>query len=206
VDLQESGIPKDQLEAIYKLQYGMNSKILFPVSFPSHVTPNVGFSLNGTVWFNADHSIMTCYLGGEAALLPIEDEHLLQEVADSELPSLKSIYPSIEFPAGPKVVITGEEPFPTFSHTLAVCWHKEEFSKGSYANWNSENEKMFSQTFSSHGYTLRNVFRPVDSALFFAGEHASVENPGTMEGAVETGEIAAKLLSIHEKDKSALHG
>ena len=39
------------------------------------------------------------------------------------------------------------------------------------------------------------VFRPIKNRIFFAGEHASIDHPATMEGAVESGEATARMIA-----------
>lgn len=202
VDLKDSGIPQDQLEAIHKLHYGANSKILFPVSFPVESKPMTSFSTHGTIWFNADHSLMTFYAGGKAAAFHENNPESIQKAINEELLSIKTVYPDVTFPHGVEAVSSEGELFPHFSGPVALNWEDEEFSKGSASFWSADDGDLFTATVDVDGHRLRHAFRPVNAKLFFAGEHTSLASPATMEGAVESGEIVAKLLHSEQIKKN----
>jgi|GEM_PF-6803510 len=42
--------------------------------------------------------------------------------------------------------------------------------------------------------TFRKAFRPVDERIYFAGEHADVDNTSTMEEAAESGFMVVKMM------------
>ena len=115
-------------------------------------------------------------------------------MAHQELPSIKALYPSLNFSQGTSFVNYGEDFFPHFSAPVAISWQAEEFSKGSYSYMSSHDGNLFSDKVTIKGCLVKKAFRPVDSKLFFAGEHTSLKNSATMEGAVESGELAAYLL------------
>ncbi len=179
VEIEENLFPSDQLEAIQTLQYGTNGKIVLPIHFSSAPPFEVCCSNECFSWFNHDYSGLILYYGGKKGILPKNKEDLQQLIADI-LPSIRIAYP--------------EASFPSDIQALAISWKDEEFSKGSYSNLAPHQEKIFQRFIDIQGETLKSVFRPINEQIFFAGEHTSIDYPATLEGAVESGEKAARLI------------
>lgn len=178
VQIEEGLIPNDQLHAIQILQYGTNAKILVPIQLKNPDVP--GFSQTGSAatWFNQDRSIMTLYYGGSFGVFKASDTKALLE---KEIPALRMLYPTIHFPLG-------MEP-------LGISWINEKFSKGSYSSWGVDQYEIFGEMQDNDwDERVRKVFRSIKGSIFFAGEHTALEEPATMEGAVESGERVARMV------------
>ncbi|HIL71394.1 MAG TPA: hypothetical protein EYG38_16290, partial [Verrucomicrobia bacterium] len=67
-------------------------------------------------------------------------------------------------------------------------WGDDPWVMGSYTVMNNE------------AYTAVNVFSKPFHHIYFAGEHAVAELSGTMNGALETGVIAAEQILAAEND------
>lgn len=179
VEIEEGLIPEDQRHAIEILQYGTNAKILVPIQLNDLHVP--GFSQTGlaATWFNQDHSIMTLYYGGAHGVF---DSSNAKGIFEKEIPALKLLYPKMSFSKEGSIV--------------GMSWINEEFSKGSYSSWGVGQYEIFGELKEDDcGETVRKVFRSVNGNIFFAGEHTALEEPATMEGAVESGERAARMVS-----------
>src|SRR5262249_8227921 len=151
------------------------------------------YTENMVVWFNKQRSIMTLYSGGQAGLFDSTCMLDLSRKVEEEILSCKLLYPSLAFPFSTK-------PIPISSahrddpKSLGICWKNEEFSKGSYSSWGVGQFSLFNATEEHNGEMVRKVFRPISNQIFFAGEHTALEYPATMEGAVDSGERAARMI------------
>ena len=126
------------------------------------------FTWDATSHLEGEHGILTAYTGGGPSA---ELSHL------SDADRIKTAVATIEsiFPGSSNLI----------ENTQTIAWRNEAFTLGSYMAY-APNE------ITSHWQTL---FSPA-GRLYFAGEHATIYQ-GFMEGAVESGQRAAK--SILEK-------
>jgi monoamine oxidase len=125
----------------------------------------IGYTWHATSHVENEHGIITAYTGGDNA-------RKLSALSDDE---------RIHF-----VVTEIEKVFPGSSdlieNTATVAWLNEPYTRASYM-------ALAPGEVTAHWKTL---FEPA-GRLFFAGEHASVIQ-GYMEGAVESGQRAAKMI------------
>ena len=177
VQIDAEILPADQLQAIHTLQYGTNAKILLPIKPASDLVYKVAGCEGKIAWFNRDHSVMTWYFGGVSGLFTAEK---VPEIIRTQLPEIKMLYPSLELMDAP---------------SFAISWFHEEFSKASYSSNGVDQFKWFDPTQTVLGEKVKTVFRPVQDKLFFAGEHTDIENNATLEGAVASGERAARMVT-----------
>lgn len=194
VEIEEGILPGDQRQAIATLQYGSNSKILLPVTLDQETISGFAYTENMVTWFNNDRSVVTFYYGGKPGLF---DSKCVREVSKKiaeEIAPVKMLYPSMAFPFGVEPARL-EDSLSHYAQPVGICWMNEEFSKGSYSSWGIDQFASFDATEDHLGETVRTVFRPIDNSIFFAGEHAALEYPATMEGAVESGERTARMVS-----------
>lgn len=193
VEIEENLMPKDQIKAIKTLQYGTNAKILLPVMMPNRPAFSL-FTEHGVSWFNQDNKIMTFYYGGTSGLFDSSREEMLNQILKREISTLKTFYPDIQFPCGISGVAMEEKN--SYSQPVGISWQKEEFSKGSYSNWAPGQYEFFNEMIEDDcGEIVRKVFRSIKGKIFFAGEHTAIEEPATMEGAVESGERIARMIN-----------
>jgi len=175
VSIDDGIFPEDQIKAIRTLQYGTNGKIILPVQLKSKSFPEVASGENFFSWFNHDHSLLILYYGGAPGIFSSTPEEIRSKLK-RDLKDLRLIHPTARFP---------KEPEP-----IGISWIHEEFSKGSYSNLAPGTESFFQEKIKIRDQDVKKVFRPKGSQIFFAGEHTSINFPGSLEGAVESGEKA----------------
>jgi monoamine oxidase len=179
VKVEKGLIPSDQWEAIKTLQYGTNGYILIGINLGKEDAAEYSVTEDTVVWFNKDHRILTMAFGGKVGIFDSRSSEDVVKIIKSEMPALKLLFPSIKY--------TGKK--------QAVSWINEEFSKGSVSSWGVGQFELFNETVELLGEKVRKVFRPVHNRIFLAGEHASIDHPATMEGAVESGEATARMVA-----------
>ena len=123
------------------------------------------FTWDATSHLEGEHGILTAYTGGEPGAT-------LTRLSDQE--RIQTAVNAIEsiFPGSSKLI----------ENTQTIAWRNEAFTLGSYMAY-APNE------LTSHWQAL---FSPA-GRLYFAGEHATIYQ-GFMEGAVESGQRAAKSI------------
>ncbi|HSW71998.1 MAG TPA: FAD-dependent oxidoreductase, partial [Chlamydiales bacterium] len=170
----EQGLIPD-IDTISSLHYGTNSKILFPIQRFDSVPLDFLVLDDMLVWPNFDGTILTIYSGGIAGRFNYGQ---VPSIVDSKLSQLNTHFTSLQMIDSP----------------FAINWSQEEFSKGSYSCWGVDQYDAFDKKCEYFGETVREIFRPINRQIFFAGEHTSLQSPGFMEGAVESGERAARMV------------
>lgn len=170
----ETGLIPD-IDTMSSLHYGTNSKILFPIQRFDSVPLDFLVLDDMLIWPNFDGTILTIYSGGIAGRFNYEQ---VPSIVDSKLSQLNTHFTSLQMIDSP----------------FAINWSQEEFSKGSYSCWGVDQYDVFDKKCEYFGETVREIFRPLNGQIFFAGEHTSLYSPGFMEGAVESGERAARMV------------
>ncbi len=190
VTIEGEWFPCDQLEAMHTQQYGTNAKILQPISNLDRslfsCTDRVG------TWTNIPRDVMTWYYGGEAGIFRPTS---LSKVCCHDLPTIQKIYPEIQFSENPPTYM--QEGFMvSYEGPVGVSWVEEPYSKGSYSNVSPTQFEIYNQLVEIDGEKVRQAYRPFKELIYFVGEHTDIPYPGTMEGAVRSGEMAARLISL----------
>ncbi|MDI9634870.1 NAD(P)/FAD-dependent oxidoreductase [Kamptonema cortianum] len=190
IEFASNTIPQEQLLEIKNVQYGTNSKILFPVTLKNKkcefmILPHF------VSWLNEDDSIMTFYMGGKQGILDLKRATSL---FDQEIPFLVKEEGGIQIN-----VNTMEEgkdmQLASYGGAVFKSWMKDPYAKGSYSNRGIGKSAMLNQIITVRGEVVRNVFRPVRDQIFFAGEHTTtLPVLGTLESAIESGERMARLI------------
>lgn len=186
VKIAKGIIPHDQWQAISTLQYGSTSKILVPIkNLGEHA--EFAYTNEGVAWFNADHTIMTCYYGGPAGLFSSAQERLQEET-----PAIQALFPGILL-EDTGILAEPETPYVHSTKAIGINWTAEKYSKGGYSSF-GVGQDAFLLRQDDLGQSVRSVFRSIEGKIFFAGEHTALDFPATMEGAVESGERAAQMM------------
>ncbi|MBS0649470.1 MAG: FAD-dependent oxidoreductase [Verrucomicrobia bacterium] len=180
VEIEPHLFPDDQLQAVRTLQYGTAAKIIFPIEIEDTNIPSFAYGSDFVVWFNRDYTLMTLYAGGNAGKFepsraPLE--RFLQEI--------QVLYPQVKIKGNPPM----------------ISWWNEQYSRGSFSNFGPHQYDLFNEKTFIDDITLKKVFRPVEDKIYFAGEHAALKYHGTMEGAVSSGNQAARLV-LHAIQKN----
>jgi monoamine oxidase len=178
IEIEPDWIPADQIEAIQKLRYGTLGKIVLPVQIQGEEHPSISFGKDFICFFNKDLSFVTLYCSNPTFWSHFDNLYAVEKHIQEQIRSLKELYPTLG--------ITGEP--------IVINWSSEPYSKGSYSNFGLDLLDFYSRKSTAFGEEVKHVFRPVDSQLFFAGEHTTFKFYATMEGAVESGERIARML------------
>ena len=174
----EGTLPPAHHAMVHELSYGSVTKVM--IEYKKRFWHDRGwngrlntdlpivFTWDATSHLEGEHGILTAYTGGEPGAA-------LTRLSDTD--RIKTAVSAIEsiFPGSSNLI----------ENTQTIAWRNEAFTLGSYMAYAP------SQV-TSHWQAL---FSPA-GRLYFAGEHATVYQ-GFMEGAVESGQRAAK--SIIEK-------
>ncbi len=177
IEVEPSLIPSDQIEAIHSLEYGTLGKILLPVrgrqedAWIAHATNFISI-------FNKDRSFLTLYCSDQSLWLSFHDLYVVEKKLQEILQMVKTLYPCLE--------ITGEP--------ILINWALEPYSKGSYSHFGIDQFDRFNQKSIVFEEEVKHAFRPVDEQIFFAGEHTAFKYYATLEGAVESGDRAARMV------------
>lgn len=194
VEIEEGLIPDDQHRAIRTLQYGTSGKIVFPIQRFLHTQSEWLPSEDGHLFFNKDHTTMTWLGGGQPGIFAIQDPAFASFV-EKQLATTSQVFPDLAFTKGIIPSAQKEFLFSQYDTPVAISWTREEFSKGSYSNFGIGTFAFFSEFIDEFGESVRKVFRSVNGRIFFAGEHTAPQGDnGTMDGAVNSGERAARIL------------
>lgn len=167
-------LPAEKKNAIEKLSYGTNAKMMFGMD--KRLWRDKGFGgylFNETIQNGWDNSLAQLedkgYGGYTIFLGAAEGVNLNKNEYDKYLNALDKAYP------GAKAAHNGKK--------AIMHWPTQPFAKGSYACFKKGDIIN----------VLPHVATPVDN-LFFAGEHCSVDFQGFMEGGAETGKKAAEEI------------
>jgi len=163
-------------ENLKSVEMGNNTKIIIPIV---ETKDNIEFGVFSKyiTWFNRSKTSITLYFGGKAADVSIKEEY------ENIRRDLNQIYEASKFDWDVK----------TWSVTK---WNDNPLYKGSYSFPSKCNSENYEKTVQLKDISIRNLFKPQRDKLYFVGEHVSVENPGTMEGAVES---SVKMMNLLQK-------
>jgi monoamine oxidase len=175
VDLTNAELPADKLEVIQELGYGTNAKLMGQyTSKPWLSMSNAsGASFSDlspqTTWGTSrgqagDQGILTVFLGGDAGLAA--NAGTPEERYTSHLGAVDTIFP-------------GAQAAYRSGSALRMHWPSAPFAKASYGCYTVGQWAYYELEGRSEG------------GIHFAGEHCSLEFQGYMEGAAETGALAA---------------
>lgn len=184
-------LPSERLEAIKNVQYGTNAKIMVPFPIP----PSKGTAIindRSANFFDADCSILTMYYTGEASVFTTDTiEHTYNQNRTMMEMGFKDACPPLIPP-----VFAKDLSFATYEGPVGYSWPNDPYAKGSYSCIAPGQETVFTALKEERGEVVKTLFAPIDQKLYFAGEHASIlmDFPGTMEGACESGERAARMI------------
>lgn len=168
IEFASNTIPQEQLLEIKNVQYGTNSKILFPVFIKNKkcefmVLPHCMSCLN------YDDSVMTFYMGGRQGILDLKKA---KSLFDQEIPFLIKEEGDIQIDVNN---MEEREDIQLASYEGAVfkSWIKDPCAKGSYSNRGIRRSALLNEIITVRGEEVRNIFRPIKDQIFFAGEHTT---------------------------------
>ncbi|MEY2562775.1 MAG: hypothetical protein QOH88_968 [Verrucomicrobiota bacterium] len=176
------GLSKRKQDAIAHLGYGNNSKVMYGFTERWWRNPAAGLpaASNGSIFTDlplqctwessrgqtGESGILTNFLGGAAAVKQLSEEHFVKFREE-----LSYVFPGIADKLDGKRAL--------------MNWPGYKFTRGSYT----------CPLVGQYTTLLRNAPLPeLDGRLIFAGEHTSGEFSGFMNGAVESGNRAAREI------------
>ncbi|MBX9621420.1 MAG: FAD-dependent oxidoreductase [Alphaproteobacteria bacterium] len=190
IEFASNTIPQEQLFDIKSIQYGTNSKILFPIILKNKkcefmILPHF------VSWLNEDDSIMTFYMGGKQGILDLKSATSL---FDEEIPFLIKGEGDIRINVN-KMEEGNDIQLSSYEGAVFKSWINDPYAKGSYSNRGIGRSAILNEIITVRGEEVRNIFRPVRDQIFFAGEHTTtLPVLGTLESAIESGERMARLI------------
>jgi monoamine oxidase len=171
-------LPRVKQKAITQLGYGTNAKLItayreriwrtrYQSTAATYADTGFQNTWEATRYQPGNSGLVTNFTGGKQGLsLGVGTA---ESQAQKLLPQLNKIFPTIsDFRQG---------------DAIRANWPSEKYSRGSYACY------LVGQWTSIAGSEQRRV-----GNLFFAGEHCSLSFQGYMEGALRTGEVAARRI------------
>ncbi|MGE3319726.1 MAG: FAD-dependent oxidoreductase, partial [Candidatus Berkiella sp.] len=181
-------IGKHRLMQIQGIPYGTTAKVLLPIKQQSPSGHWVSTAKMGA-FFNDDKQLLNLYY--------IQDNgQLLQDNAlyAQSLQTVKAGFSNAilnTLPVTPAKDINYSE----YSVPVSKSWISDPFALGSYSAFDTHQGQEIDKRIDYHGTIMKALFAPINDRLFFVGEHATIiDEIGTMEAAVESGERIAKLL------------
>lgn len=191
IEIDEKLIPKETVQYMLSIDYGDNSKIVAPIN-DSNLKIFTGqkcdFVVNYPTYLclyftNQDFSKLfksnlNSIFKNEISFIKNMNNYKNLNYTTQNLPYTKNAYCKLQ----------NNDP-------VAINWKTEPYSKGSYSYCSSENCAIYSKIAKYNGKKIRNLFKPINNRVFFIGEHTSIKNPSTLEGAVESGIKVSKLIN-----------
>lgn len=189
ISIPNDVIPTNRLNAIKEVTYGTNAKILVPVASPKQKR---AVYTNGRMvtFFNISEHILNLYYTRNWGYFT---EATINDTFQEDLSLLNDMY---VLPFSQSPVLAADAAFAFYDGPVGQSWPLDRFSKGSYSCVGQGQEETFTTLIDIEGEWVKRLFAPIDKTLFFAGEHTSIllNNAGTMEAAVESGERMARLV------------
>lgn len=192
IAIDENVLSSEKRVAIESFQNGTTEKILLPI-VPT--LKKTGSHTDGRIitFTNDDDCLLNMYYAGHHSGFRKET---IDQVFQEELSFVHQTYTTRSDEAP---VLAIDQSFGLYNSPVAHSWINDPFAKGSYSYVGASQEEMFTSVSEIHGEKVKTLFAPIDNTLFFAGEHTSVhlDIGGTMEGAIESGERAARMVQKH---------
>ncbi len=191
IQFDERLINKNKLKQIHSLHYGTISKILMPVKAHAEQKGHWLASAKMGVFFNDDHQLFNLY-----CIHHKEHTLLDQDFYQNTLLMLKGGFNQTLFKdTNPSAV--EDMNFIKYDTPVAKSWEADPYSKGAYSAFDITIQDAIDKREFHHGIAVKALFAPIHDQLFFAGEHATIlDEIGTMEAAVESGDRIAALINL----------
>lgn len=194
IDLKKIALPPLQREAYQEMGYGKNNKLILgfrEVFWAQGQHPSIGVALHdqlNNVWHSTpfqegNATALTAFLGGNNSLKLAETFAGIPQ--DSETDVMSPYLGAFE-----QVFPNANEHY--LGRWRSALWTNNPYQQGSYACFKPGQISRYRAWLGS----------PVGQ-LFFAGEYTSDEHQGYMNGAVESGQTAAKTIMSRLKSGKA---
>ncbi len=190
INFEDGIIPDQKLEAIQKVQYGANAKIIVPfATAPAATTGLVGDEIIS--FFDQAQQLLTVYYTGTTSLFSP------QTIANSYNQARPMIERGFEnYPSFTPPIYAKDEAGLSYDGPVGYSWPNDPYAKGTYSYIAKGQENVLTATVEENDEVFKTLFAPLHQNLYFAGEHTSIlfDVPGTMEAACESGERIARAI------------
>ncbi len=196
IDIATDFIPQDRLDLIHSIQYGTSAKILFSYSSVDKTKDNnlkeIFASPSFVSWSNNVDDVRTLYFGGEYGTYDVKQAKTL---LDQGTKMINMINPNVEVDS--QILETAKDSqYVAYKNCVYKSWAHDPYAKGCYINRAPGTAAFLNETEVIGGEKVRKLFSPIQDRVFFAGEHATIlDDFGTLEGAIESGDRAARLIN-----------
>lgn len=190
ITFDEKVISGEKLQKINRVQYGRNGKVLLPIQ-TEHLTHNAVLTDKMAAFFGNESKVLTLYFSRESGAHLLKNmKDLLQEAHIALKAGFKDSIFTEELP-----VVAEDEQFTSYDMPVVKSWGEDPHAKGSYSNFGIDLKEQFAEKMTYKGVKVKVMFEPVDDRVFFIGEHTTIlDEIGTMEAAVESGDRIATLF------------
>lgn len=182
-------INKKQLMRIQAIPYATTAKILMPIKQHGPSGHWVSTSMMGA-FFNDDQKLLNLYyIHDDGKLLHdrVSYDRSLQVVKAGFSGATLNLLPVVE---------ASDTNYSEYDAPVAKSWVNDPYALGSYSAFDTSEGHEIDKRIHYQGIIIKALFAPINDRIFFVGEHASIiDEIGTMEAAVESGERIAKLLT-----------
>jgi monoamine oxidase len=163
---------------------------LLPIK-TGHLTHNAVLTDKMAAFFGNESEVLTLYFSRESGdTLENNLKGLFQEAQVA----LKSGFRNSPLMEG-SPVLAQDDQLTHYDSPVAKSWQEDPYAKGSYSNFGIDLKERFAEKIIYKGVTVKALFEPVEDRVFFIGEHTTIlDEIGTMEAAVESGERIVDLF------------
>lgn len=191
IEIDSQLVPQKEQTFIYKVIYGENTKILFPVSYGA-LPYNSVLTDEMASFTNPGTQICGFYFAGEAGRRLKSN---MEELCARALAAITATNSSLTYSQDSPQIVNDNIPLRAYNGPVTHLWIDDPYAKGSYS-FRAANIMRELNCFENYrGEKVRAPYKPLHDRLFFAGEHTAIDaDLGTMEGAVESGERAARMV------------
>jgi monoamine oxidase len=196
IDIATDFIPQDRLDLFQSIQYGTSAKILFSYSSYDKAKDNnlkeIFASPTFVSWSNNVDDIRTLYFGGEYGTYDVKQAKALLEQGTK---MITMINPNVEVDSH-VLEAAKDSQYVAYKECVYKSWAQDKYAKGCYINRAPGTAVLLNETEVIGGEKVRKLFSPIQDRVFFAGEHATIlDDFGTLEGAIESGDRVARLIN-----------
>lgn len=190
IAFDEKVIPPERLQKIKRVQYGSNGKVLLPIK-TGDLTHNAILTDKMAAFFGNESKTLTFYFSRESGSNLLKNlKDLFQEAQVALKVGFKNSVFTEELP-----IAADDDQFTSYDTPVAKSWQEDLYAKGSYSNFGIDLKEQFAEKMTYKGVKVKVLFEPVDDRVFFVGEHTTIlDEIGTMEAAVESGDRIANLF------------
>lgn len=183
IQFEPGMIPNHQLQEISKVGYGSNCKIIVPVDYQD--TSHRSIMTDSQISFlNEDGNIMMYCV----------DNSCLSSFS-KQINILTKGYGSIKIPKEVPLEAQDDQ-FIKYDCAVTKIWNLDPYIKGAYSGYTIGLGQTLDHHVAYKNIEVKAIFKPINDHIFFIGEHTTLlEEIGTMEAAVESGERMARVFT-----------